>query len=238
MLRGSISRWQTPPHQPDRDPARRARRPRTRPTMHAPVTPGKVAMWLFLATEVMFFTGLIGSYIVLRAGSSAHGVQQPLPADDRRSRSCEDTAGVVLESAGNQREQVEQILIKRGPESDRGAAEKIVEQAPHGMVVSGLPDGEGRGARTRSSRPPAPTAEVEPLKTLQLAQALRRADQPAGDQPDRGQHVRADLLVGHDGAGPLGHPAGQSRASASFFLGPRSSSAASSWASRSTNITS
>lgn len=33
---------------------------------HSPVTPGKVAMWLFLATEVMFFTGLIGSYIVLR----------------------------------------------------------------------------------------------------------------------------------------------------------------------------
>lgn len=34
-----------------------------------PVSPGKVAMWLFLATEVMFFTGLIGTYIVLRAGS-------------------------------------------------------------------------------------------------------------------------------------------------------------------------
>ena len=38
-------------------------------THQAPITPGKVAMWLFLATEVMFFTGLIGSYIVLRAGS-------------------------------------------------------------------------------------------------------------------------------------------------------------------------
>ncbi|MDE2508902.1 MAG: heme-copper oxidase subunit III [Planctomycetota bacterium] len=38
---------------------------------YAPVTPGKVAMWLFLATEIMFFTGLIGSYIVLRAGSPA-----------------------------------------------------------------------------------------------------------------------------------------------------------------------
>jgi heme/copper-type cytochrome/quinol oxidase subunit 3 len=36
-----------------------------------PVTPGKVAIWLFLATEVMFFTGLIGTYIVLRAGSPA-----------------------------------------------------------------------------------------------------------------------------------------------------------------------
>lgn len=35
------------------------------------VTPGKVAMWLFLGTEVMFFTGLIGSYIVYRAGSPA-----------------------------------------------------------------------------------------------------------------------------------------------------------------------
>jgi cytochrome c oxidase subunit 3 len=33
------------------------------------LTPGKVAIWLFLATEVMFFTGLIGTYIVLRAGS-------------------------------------------------------------------------------------------------------------------------------------------------------------------------
>ena len=37
----------------------------------APVSPGKVAMWLFLATEIMFFTGLIGTYIVLRAGSPA-----------------------------------------------------------------------------------------------------------------------------------------------------------------------
>jgi len=41
-----------------------------RPSVQAPaLTPGKVAMWLFLATEVMFFTGLIGTYIVLRAGS-------------------------------------------------------------------------------------------------------------------------------------------------------------------------
>lgn len=29
---------------------------------------GKVGLWLFLASEVMFFTGLIGAYIVLRAG--------------------------------------------------------------------------------------------------------------------------------------------------------------------------
>jgi heme/copper-type cytochrome/quinol oxidase subunit 3 len=34
-----------------------------------PVHRGKFAVWLFLATEIMFFTGLIGTYIVLRMGS-------------------------------------------------------------------------------------------------------------------------------------------------------------------------
>ena len=32
---------------------------------------GKLGMWLFLASEVMFFTGLFGAYIVLRAGHPA-----------------------------------------------------------------------------------------------------------------------------------------------------------------------
>ena len=35
-----------------------------------PVERGKFAIWLFLATEVMFFSGLIGAYIVLRSASS------------------------------------------------------------------------------------------------------------------------------------------------------------------------
>src|SRR5436309_15322469 len=41
------------------------------PTLHMglPVSHGKLAMWLFLVTEIMFFTGLIGTYIVLRNGS-------------------------------------------------------------------------------------------------------------------------------------------------------------------------
>lgn len=34
-----------------------------------PVNRGKFAIWLFLATEIMFFTGLIGAYIVLRMGA-------------------------------------------------------------------------------------------------------------------------------------------------------------------------
>ncbi len=40
--------------------------------MGLPLPHGKVAMWLFLVTEIMFFTALIGTYIVLRHGTPAH----------------------------------------------------------------------------------------------------------------------------------------------------------------------
>lgn len=51
-----------------------------------PTPPGKVAIWLFLASEVMFFIGLLGTYIILRSGSSelfakhAAGLSKPLAA--------------------------------------------------------------------------------------------------------------------------------------------------------------
>src|SRR5260370_27189628 len=34
-----------------------------------PVSNGKLAMWIFLVTEIMFFTGLIGTYFLLRMGT-------------------------------------------------------------------------------------------------------------------------------------------------------------------------
>jgi cytochrome c oxidase subunit III len=36
-----------------------------------PIPNGKTCMWLFLSTEIMFFAGLIGTYIVLRFGAIA-----------------------------------------------------------------------------------------------------------------------------------------------------------------------
>src|SRR5437764_2162747 len=38
------------------------------PVLHMglPLPNGKLATWLFLVTEIMFFTGLIGAYVVLR----------------------------------------------------------------------------------------------------------------------------------------------------------------------------
>src|SRR5262245_46294924 len=34
-----------------------------------PISRGKTCLWLFLSTEIMFFAGLIGTYIVLRFGA-------------------------------------------------------------------------------------------------------------------------------------------------------------------------
>ena len=45
--------------------------------MGLPVSNGKLAVWLFLVTEIMFFTGLIGTYIILRNGQPAS--QWPTP---------------------------------------------------------------------------------------------------------------------------------------------------------------
>ena len=42
-----------------------------------PVSNGKLAMWLFLVTEIMFFTGLIGTYIVLRMSTPADAWPKP-----------------------------------------------------------------------------------------------------------------------------------------------------------------
>src|SRR4051794_39763979 len=51
-----------------------------------PTSPGKVGIWLFLASEIMFFIGILGTYIIFRAGAPAlfakHGeaLSKPLAA--------------------------------------------------------------------------------------------------------------------------------------------------------------
>lgn len=47
--------------------------------MGLPISNGKLAMWLFLVTEIMFFTGLIGTYIVLRNGQPTPSYPWPTP---------------------------------------------------------------------------------------------------------------------------------------------------------------
>ena len=65
-----------------------------RPTVQAPpISPGKVAIWLFLATEIMFFTGLIGTYIVLRSGSPPTAYSNLYSPATDLSRVIRQTAG-------------------------------------------------------------------------------------------------------------------------------------------------
>src|SRR4051794_8818706 len=51
--------------------------------MGLPLSNGKLALWLFLVTEIMFFTALIGTYAILRHGtpSAAAGYKWPSPHD-------------------------------------------------------------------------------------------------------------------------------------------------------------
>jgi cytochrome c oxidase subunit III len=127
---------------------------------HAPVTPGKVAMWLFLATEVMFFTGLIGSYIVLRAGST-HDAYSNLYSPATPLKGLEKTQGVLIESDGGKREEIEHIL-----QTDAGLtaeqAESVLHAIPHGLV-SGLREEKAKALIAKLTSAGA-TAEEEPLK--------------------------------------------------------------------------
>jgi cytochrome c oxidase subunit III len=105
-------------------------------TPPTPVTPGKVAMWLFLATEVMFFTGLIGSYIVLRAGSPVDGYSNQFPPATDTKNLTKSATAVVLESVGPNRSVVLH-LVSEATGLDEEEAERVLESVPF-PVKTGL----------------------------------------------------------------------------------------------------
>src|SRR5438477_2737885 len=49
--------------------------------MGLPLPNGKLARWLFLVTEIMFFTALIGTYVILRNGTPTKAEPWPGPHD-------------------------------------------------------------------------------------------------------------------------------------------------------------
>src|SRR5204863_10209387 len=59
--------------------------------MALPLSHGKLAIWLFLVTEIMFFTGLIGTYLILRNGTPTDVNPWPRPHDVH----LEEWAGAV-----------------------------------------------------------------------------------------------------------------------------------------------
>src|SRR2546430_12800394 len=49
--------------------------------MGLPLPNGKLALWIFLVTEITFFTALIGTYMLLRNGQPTNWAPWPAPHD-------------------------------------------------------------------------------------------------------------------------------------------------------------
>jgi cytochrome c oxidase subunit III len=124
------------------------------------VTPGKVAIWLFLATEVMFFTGLIGSYIVLRAGSppTAFSNQFP-PATDEKSLPPDPTA-VELEEVGPNKSEVLRIIQAKTAYREE-LADRVLESVPF-PIKGGMTKADAEKLRSELEQAGA-KAKTEPL---------------------------------------------------------------------------
>jgi heme/copper-type cytochrome/quinol oxidase subunit 3 len=130
---------------------------------HPPVTPGKVAMWLFLATEVMFFTGLIGSYIILRAGSPPKAYSNLYNPGTVLTDTMLDSKGVLLTSAGSNPERVADVLRTAGGLTAQ-QAEARLHELPHALI-SGLTP-EKAEALEKALAAAGATAEVDELETF------------------------------------------------------------------------
>jgi cytochrome c oxidase subunit III len=132
-----------------------------RPTVQAPpVTPGKVAMWLFLATEIMFFTGLIGSYIVLRAGSPPTAYSN-LYAPGTPLEPLAEKRGVVLERTGSDPARVAEV-IRGATGTSAEVAEELARETPM-VIQADLPADQAEALARRLAAAGA-TAEVQELK--------------------------------------------------------------------------
>ncbi len=128
-----------------------------------PVTPGKVGMWVFLATEVMFFTGLIGSYIVLRSGSPMGGFSNHFPPGTSLSQLAE-THGVVISGPGGDTAGVAALVAEAAGIDNEGAM-RIVEGTHHArqVVKAGLNLADAEALRSKLAAAGALVA-VEPLR--------------------------------------------------------------------------
>jgi heme/copper-type cytochrome/quinol oxidase subunit 3 len=135
----------------------------TTSVQHPPVTPGKVAMWLFLSTEIMFFTGLIGSYVVLRAGSPPNAYSNLYSPATPLTEAMEKSAGVLITSGGQDHSKLLAIL-----ESAAGLtaaqAEARLHELPHALV-SGLTP-EKAEALERALKAARAKAEVKPFEAF------------------------------------------------------------------------
>lgn len=146
-----------------------------------PLSRGKLIMWLFLSTEIMFFAALLGSYIVLRFGAAIwpkpHHVHlsEPIGAFNTFVLICSSvTVVLALEAAKSNKTQLAKIwmlatlllgalfLGVKGYEYQAKFSHGIFPWAPHGLVYERPDLYYGSAVRARLGEP----AIIEKLKAL------------------------------------------------------------------------
>ena len=80
-----------------------------------PTVPGKVGIWLFLASEIMFFVGILGSYIILRSASPEIFANHAATLSKPLAATAHEDCGVDLEGPerGRARQALQSIRIPR-----------------------------------------------------------------------------------------------------------------------------
>lgn len=151
-----------------------------------PLTRGKLIMWLFLSTEIMFFAALLGSYIVLRFGAAVwpkpHHVHlsEPIGAFNTFVLICSSvTIVLALEAAKANKTQLAKLLMiatfllgglflgVKGYEYQAKFSHGIFPWAPHGLIYERPDLYYGSAVRARLGEP----AIIERLKELDEAPA-------------------------------------------------------------------
>jgi cytochrome c oxidase subunit 3 len=151
-----------------------------------PLSRGKLIMWLFLSTEIMFFAALLGSYIVLRFGAAIwpkpHHVHlsEPIGAFNTFVLICSSvTIVLALEAAKANKTQLAKLwmiatfvlgalfLGVKGYEYQAKFSHGIFPWAPHGLIHERPDLYYGSAVRARLGEP----AIIDRLKELDDAPA-------------------------------------------------------------------
>jgi cytochrome c oxidase subunit 3 len=173
-----------------------------------PIPLGKTCVWLFLSTEIMFFAGLIGTYIVLRFGAIAwpapHDVHlsEPIGAFNTFVLICSSvTVVLALEAAkANQTGKAKGYILLtlllgcvflgvKMYEYQQKFAHGIYPQHPHGLVYDKADVYYASAVRQRLTQIRSEYASMQPPQQLpppveELSKKLDAAEIELRNNPD------------------------------------------------------
>jgi cytochrome c oxidase subunit III len=158
-----------------------------------PLTNGKLIVWLFLSTEIMFFAGLIGTYIVLRFGAAAW----PIPHEVHLSEPIGAFNTFVLICSS-----VTIVLGLEAARANKAAAAKgwILATLVLGSVFLGVKAYEYNAKFQHGIYPWLPHSRIHEKPDLQFAAAVRTRLEAVKSQIDSEYTAMQERLAETPGA--------------------------------------